>query len=231
VKIAVLLSSIAERTYPQLWPTMVDDFIQTWIHSTLPRQEVVVMCLEYVLTDSIDIDYGSVLSSQRKQDIIAGITSSQESLFNTSFHFLQHLTSEMNTYTDENMLRAYVDPVSSLLGLLRVLAAVVKIDDFCSPSHNFALQLVGLLSMGIPSLQMKLLEVLQVMVQSTMGEDLFVEVLSAFAHCSIGTAGLELEDELQLQCQLASVLHCLLSHHVSYVNSDDSVQRIDKYLS
>ena len=37
------------------------------------RQEVVVMCLEYVLTDSIDIDYGSVLSSQRKQDIIAGI--------------------------------------------------------------------------------------------------------------------------------------------------------------
>jgi len=172
-----------------------------------------------------------VLSSQRKQDIIAGITSSQESLFNTSFHFLQHLTSEMSTYTDENTLRAYVDPVSSLLGLLRVLAAVVKIDDFCSPSHNFALQLVGLLSMGIPSLQMKLLEVLQVMVQSTMGEELFVEVLSAFAHCSIGTAGLELEDELQLQCQLASVLHCLLSHHVSYVNSDDSVQRIDKYLS
>jgi len=170
------------------------------------------MCLEYVLTDSIDIDYGSVLSSQRKQDIIAGIylsmypsmypsihliyiylsmysiyvsihpslpiyltiissiypsihpsipgiTSSQESLFNTSFHFLQHLTSEMSTYTDENTLRyvnlfcttvrthvlnhltyscsvllyvhmysrAYVDPVSSLLGLLRVLAAVVKV--------------------------------------------------------------------------------------------------------
>ena len=88
-----------------------------------------------------------------------GITSSQESLFNTSFQFLQHLTSEMSTYTDENTLRyvnlfcttvrthvlyhltyscsvllyvhmyfrAYIDPVSSLLGFLRVLAAVVKV--------------------------------------------------------------------------------------------------------
>jgi len=42
VKIAVLLSSIAERTYPQLWPTMVDDFIHTWIHSTLPRSYTIL---------------------------------------------------------------------------------------------------------------------------------------------------------------------------------------------
>ena len=45
MKIAVLLSSIAERTYPQLWPTMVDDFIQIWIHSTLPRYYTVMMMM------------------------------------------------------------------------------------------------------------------------------------------------------------------------------------------
>lgn len=126
------------------------------------------MCLESILTDSIDIDYGSVLSSQRKQDIIAGIdlsfylfidqsihqsihssiyqpipshlsihlsihasiypfpsiqipipsihlsiyrpgiTSSQEALFSTSFQFLQHLTSEINTYTADLHSLRYV---------------------------------------------------------------------------------------------------------------------------
>lgn len=36
------------------------------------RQEVVVLCLESILADSIDPDYGSSLTSQRRQDIIAG---------------------------------------------------------------------------------------------------------------------------------------------------------------
>ena len=56
MKIAVLLSSIAERTYPQLWPTMVDDFIQTWIHSTLPRYYTVMMMMYSDGDDSDDDD-------------------------------------------------------------------------------------------------------------------------------------------------------------------------------
>lgn len=38
-KIAVLLANVCERTYPQLWPSMIDDFIQVWLHSTLPRYD------------------------------------------------------------------------------------------------------------------------------------------------------------------------------------------------
>ena len=55
-------------------------------HPLSLRQEVVVMCLESILTDSIDIDYGSVLSSQRKQDIIAGIDLSFYLFIDQSIH-------------------------------------------------------------------------------------------------------------------------------------------------
>ena len=101
------------------------------------------------------IIYIPSLPSLRKQEIIAGIISSQEVLFVTSFEYLKytihqyiisytnpiypnhhHPTSTTSNTANSNLIGSKLiqDALLALLGLVASIAAIVKIEDLCTHS-------------------------------------------------------------------------------------------------
>ena len=99
--------------------------------------------------------------------------------------------------------------------MLSALTALVKIEDFCAAPHNFALSLVDMCN--TPLVQVKAMELLQVLAYHSMSAELFTVLLRALSQMNVQTWPEEMEDSLQFQRAYASVLHNLLSQHVQYV--------------
>ena len=95
-KIAVILSNVVERVFPQYWPTFIKEMVDLWVSSPFARQDVILKMLETVIVDSVDTDFNSVLPTLRRQEIVAGIVDSQQLLFETSFQYLGYCFSEYN---------------------------------------------------------------------------------------------------------------------------------------
>lgn len=93
-KLAVIISNIAVRQFPQAWPSFLDDMVSVCISTTgsllLPssEQEIAIMAIEFTASDSIDTDYCSNLPSERRQDILAGFRNKLNQLLDFSYSFL-----------------------------------------------------------------------------------------------------------------------------------------------
>ena len=92
-KLAVMISNIAVRQFPQMWPTFLEDMVSLCLaSSTTPssygEQEISIMAIEFTASDSIDNDYCSSLPLQRRQDILAGFRKKLPELLGFAFNFL-----------------------------------------------------------------------------------------------------------------------------------------------
>lgn len=92
-KLAVMISNIAVRQFPQQWPTFLEDMVSMCVvGATDPfsfgEQEIAIMAIEYVASDSIDTDYCSSLPLERRQDILAGFRNKLPHLLGFSYMFL-----------------------------------------------------------------------------------------------------------------------------------------------
>ena len=95
-KIAVIMSNVAERIFPQYWPTFMQEMVALWLSSPFSRQDVILKLLETVIVDSIDTDFNSILPTLRRQEIVAGIVDAQTLLFDTSYQFMGYSFQEYN---------------------------------------------------------------------------------------------------------------------------------------
>lgn len=93
-KIAVILSNVVERVFPQYWPTFLKEMVDLWVASPFARQDVILKMLETVIVDSVDQDFNSALPTLRRQEIVAGIVDAQQVLFTTSFDYLGYCFQE-----------------------------------------------------------------------------------------------------------------------------------------
>lgn len=94
MKVAVILSNVVERVFPQYWPTLLQEMIALWVSSPFARQDVILKMLEMVIVDSVDTDFNSALPTLRRQEIVAGIVEAQKPLFETSYQYIGYCFQE-----------------------------------------------------------------------------------------------------------------------------------------
>jgi hypothetical protein len=110
-KIAVILSNVVERVFPQYWPGFVKEMIELWVSSPFARQDVILKALETVIVDSVDADFNSALPTLRRQEIVAGIVEMQVPLFETSYQYLGYCFQEycrLSAGTHFSLLQLYI---------------------------------------------------------------------------------------------------------------------------
>ena len=77
-KLAVMLSNIAVRSFPQQWPSFLDDMARVVAGTsdaatvTVEQKEIAFMAIEFTSADSIDTDYCTAIPIERRQDILGG---------------------------------------------------------------------------------------------------------------------------------------------------------------
>ena len=84
-KLSVCIANVAERQFPQLWPSFLEEMLRVWQTSPLGRQDVVISTFETMIVDCVDTDFNSSLPSTRRQEIIAGFKLQLEPLLSTAF--------------------------------------------------------------------------------------------------------------------------------------------------
>ena len=91
-KLSVMISNIAVRQYPQMWPSFLDDMVSMCVSSSTTRtfgeQEIAIMVIEFTASDCIDNDYCNSLPIQRRQDILAGFRKKLPDLLRFSYTYL-----------------------------------------------------------------------------------------------------------------------------------------------
>ena len=65
-KLAVILCNVAERTFLQQWPGLLEDLVtNVWLNAAAthsPQREVCINTLEYLVTDCVDSDFNSAFA-------------------------------------------------------------------------------------------------------------------------------------------------------------------------
>lgn len=97
IKLAVILSNVTKRQFPQFWESFLGEMTEIWSKSSPEIQEVVMMTIENVITDCIDPDFSTTLPTLRKQDILFGIRKDVGALLNICSQYLNHCMSEYET--------------------------------------------------------------------------------------------------------------------------------------
>ena len=69
-KIAAILSDVAERIYPQLWSTFLDDMQKVSGVGSLYSTEIVIRTLKTISEDCVDGDFNSKLPTKRRTQIL-----------------------------------------------------------------------------------------------------------------------------------------------------------------
>ena len=92
-KLAVMISNIAVRQFPQQWPTFLNDMASLCApgaadSSRFGEKEIALMSIEYLASDSIDTDYCSSLPLERRQDILAGFRENLPQLLSFAFSLM-----------------------------------------------------------------------------------------------------------------------------------------------
>lgn len=72
-KCASIVVEIAERQFPELWPTFVDDLLTLWVTGSFAKQQTTLKTLHDLYTDCTDPDFTAQLSTTRRQEIIAAL--------------------------------------------------------------------------------------------------------------------------------------------------------------
>lgn len=103
-KLAVMISNIAVRQFPQMWPSFLEDMVSVCLttSSISGEHEIAIMAIEFTASDSIDTDYCSSLPIERRQDILAGFRSKLTQLLGFFYNFLVQCSSQYTALLPPN---------------------------------------------------------------------------------------------------------------------------------
>ena len=146
---------MAERTFPQQWPSLLEDLVtNVWLNAaaTHSQREVCINTLEYLVTDCVDSDFNSALPSVRRHDILTGINTHLETLLQTVYDYqmecCRYYVSTIGAgtpETDEEMARVAC-MVNATTRLVDRLAQCSKVEDVLTDRHDFSVITVSMIS-------------------------------------------------------------------------------------
>eukprot|EP01041_Mallomonas_annulata_P004813 gene4813-9600_t len=140
-KIAKLVSEVGKRQFPQHWPSFIEDLVSFW--NTGPESKS-----EYLVEDCIDTDFNTSLPTQRRQDIIQGITQYMEPLLSFSYTYLFKCVEVVVSYSQISTSTVIQSALlaKTVLQFLKVLLYLAKPIDFYNESYNIIEACVSMLS-------------------------------------------------------------------------------------
>jgi hypothetical protein len=234
-KLAVILSEIAQRQYPQHWPTFLDDIVGLWISTTSPGQrEVCIMCLEYLVQDCVDGDFNSTLPSQRRQDILSGLQARLAPLLQTCHAFLVQCEVQVKS-GDAAQAQEGTALGNAALRLVSALSVTAKPAEICAPSSDFGVLALQLLSS--PALQVEAVNFLHELTSQKLEPALFASLLEAISSIQVTVLPSDLEDSITFQRVYAEAVYQLLglnasvAMEASFLASERMVQVLGRYMT
>jgi hypothetical protein len=186
-KISSILAEIAERSFPQHWTTMMNDFIGIWIQNQYSAPEIILKTLAFLYIDCTDSEFTNQLTSTRRQEILSGLKLFQEDLLKQCYHYFH---GNLEICLKNPLLNTSIIPnnsssssssfsMSSLttsssststtninqkaiiltLNLLEAMTSVVEANDYLLLNHNFLFLLLQ--SLTLPIIQLECLNLIQ----------------------------------------------------------------------
>ena len=213
VKLSSALANIAERQYPQHWPSFLEDMVGVWQTSPLERQEVVVLCIEAVIMDCINSDYSSSLPSNRRQDILAGFKLQLGGLFHTAYASLLDNCHKYQQYPlDSPESRAVVSIANATMKMVRPFINFIKPVEACKEPHDFAGLALGMLS--LPGLQIEAAALLQTITEDKLPLDLFGRLLQSISSNPVTVYPPDFGDCVTFQRTYAEAVFSMLGQNI-----------------
>lgn len=156
-KLGNIIADIAERQFPQHWPSFMDELLHIWIHGTDPGVSlsnpniggsqsslaIQEICMKTILTiydDCVDVDFSSHLPSTRRQEIIAGLLCYQKQLLILLYQYMISNFRDYHAAMSIHDSLASSSPKRSLLLAFKTLQSmsnVIFIDEFLTADCDF----------------------------------------------------------------------------------------------
>lgn len=130
-RIALLVSGVGEREYPQHWPSMLDDF-RLVMETRGPMAAVIVlMALRDMAEDCMDADFNSRLPTGRRTDILRQLNLELPALLPRLYRFME------TTYQTRNTNPAAAEVLKAALQTLKRLVGWIPHDLLFGPEMSF----------------------------------------------------------------------------------------------
>lgn len=214
IKLAVAIANIAERQFPQLWPTFIDEMVIIWRSSPLERQEIVITALETMIVDCIDSDFNSFLPMARRQDIIAGFKLQLELVFQTAYESLTDNIIKYQQYPIGSAESSSFSRVANVtMKMIRAFVQFKKAIDACKDPHDFSVLSLGML--GISGLQMEAAKLLGSLTEEKIPVELFGKLLQSIPNAPMTSAyPADLSECITFQRHCAEAVFSLLGQNI-----------------
>ena len=207
IKLSVCITSIAERQFPQLWPTFVEDMMGLWRSSPLEIQEVVVNSIETMVVNCLDNDFNNSLPSVRRQEIIAGFQERLELIYSTAYASLTQQDQQVSAGSGSYL-------TNSTLKMVRAFAQFIKAADTCQEPHDFSLLCLAMLN--FPSLQSEAAQLLGgITSQDKLPLELFGKLLQTIPSHPVTCLPSQLGDNLAFQRHYVGAVFSLLGENTA----------------
>mmetsp|Transcript_20758 Transcript_20758/g.26993 ORF Transcript_20758/g.26993 Transcript_20758/m.26993 type:complete len:1442 (+) Transcript_20758:118-4443(+) len=142
--IASLVSDIAERSFPQLWPNFIDGVLQAWNNSNDGTSaEICMFVLRNIAEDCTDANFNSRLTTGRRNDILRAIKPHVQTLLNLTYSYMsiqyQILIENDNTNNTNNevVVNTATILLRGCLNMLKRFVLWIKPDELLNDHHDF----------------------------------------------------------------------------------------------
>eukprot|EP00611_Tribonema_gayanum_P015397 TRINITY_DN2722_c0_g1_i2.p1 TRINITY_DN2722_c0_g1~~TRINITY_DN2722_c0_g1_i2.p1 ORF type:complete len:1027 (-),score=317.33 TRINITY_DN2722_c0_g1_i2:1457-4537(-) len=151
-KVAALAAEVAERDYPEKWPTFVQDMVMA-VRIGPTQAELALMALTGVIQDCQDSDFQSRLASKRRNDITQALNTALPDLLRMLQAFMSHHYAQLRTLSGQGgaaatspALAMNVVVLNRALVLLQNLVPWTPVDQLASSEHDFVGDLLTLIA-------------------------------------------------------------------------------------
>lgn len=232
-KLAVILSNIAKRQYPQNWSTFITDINKLWLNiSVFEIQEIFMKTVYILITDCIDPDYSTLLPTLRKSDILSTLRTDLVELLKVSSNYLtfcmneymQLVNNKSNTAHNSNKKQTIINTIKTLLQMLQPIFTYLKSDEVYKLQPDLFNILTLLNNLDFQSAALEILVVLTS--HKLTNYETFFHILSYICNYSLNltesnnTSFYELHDmaeALSIQSLYAQALLPFLSYNIAFM--------------
>lgn len=211
-KLALLIAAIAIHQYPTQWPEFFTDIVHIWMHSLPPIQHVVLMVIEFTVSDVTDTG-GRVLPRQR---VISQICTQAISLLAITYQYIAQCLNHVSG-GDPTLFPLLQAAISMLNAVLKISKTRVITAD-----TNYYSLLTPLIL--VPNLQADIIVFLESASYCESDPDITLQSLQAVLSHPLSLSPDDIDDEaIQLARDYSNAVYSVFSNQMHVFSSTASL--------
>ncbi|RYH21761.1 hypothetical protein EON65_20170 [archaeon] len=233
-KFAAILSEIAERQFPQHWPSMMEDFLQI-VHRDIEVYETIVRVIIFIYTDCTDQDFQNQLPTVRRQEVMAGLKVYEDKLIYLVYsHMVANIPHiQQLAAPDPTQIAVITRSINLALELLETIIPVVSVDKIVSPAQNCLVPVCVCLS--ISGVQIQASSCLSTLLSKKLSAHILANnpqiiavYMQTLASCRVTALPSDAGDRYIFIKQYVCALSTFIEHHLASILADDSRALLDE---